>query len=178
MEMTWRRVALYWSCFLILGVYYVCFERTPATQVAARRPRPAFLTVGVDQIESIEVRRADEVVRCHRVEGRWQVLEPTGSAAPSDLITSLISTVSELPDVEVVAEQPRDLAPFGLDVPAAQLTLTPAAGAVITVRLGNRNPTGTAIYAQRSNRPDVFLIGVNARYYADLLFQSVRRGAG
>jgi hypothetical protein len=174
--MTWRRAALYWFCFLMLGIYYLRFERPPATQVGARMPRAAFLTIGEDQIQSIEARRGDEVVRCHRVGGRWHVLEPSDRTVPSDLVSSLISTVSHLPDVEVVAEQPPDLAPFGLDVPAAQLILTPAAGEPVTIRLGNRNPSGTAVYAQRSSSLGVFLVGVNARYYADLLFEGVRRG--
>jgi hypothetical protein len=174
--MTWRRTGLYWACFLTLAVYYVWFEGTPASQVAARMPQAAFVTIDENQLQSIEVQRGKEVVRCSRSEGRWKVVQPPGSPVPSDLITSLISAVSELPEVEVVADQPGDLAPFGLDVPAARLTLTPAAGAPITVRLGYRNPAGTAVYAQRSTSPSVFLIGVNARYYIDLLFQGVQHG--
>jgi hypothetical protein len=39
--------------------------------------------------------------------------------------------------------------------------------------LGSRNPSGTAIYAQRDDTRRVFLIGLNVRYYEDLLFQGV-----
>ena len=171
--MTWRRVGLYWCCFLTLGVYYLLFERTSAPPVAAHRAPAAFLSVGEDQIESIEARRGDELVRCRRSDGRWQVVHPPGATAPSDLIAGLIATVSDLPEVEVVAEDPHDLAPFGLDPPSVQLTLTPARGAPITVQLGQRNPAGTAVYAQRSTSRQVVLIGINARYYADLLFAGV-----
>jgi hypothetical protein len=172
--MTWRRAALYWCCFLGLGIYYAVFERPPAPPGAAPAPRAAFLTMSEDQIQTFEARRGDEVVRCRRHDGRWQVVHPPGAKVPSDLIAALISTVNDLPEVEVVADRPHDLAPFGLATPTAQLMLTPAAGAPVTVRLGSRNPAGTAVYAQRSTSPHVFLIGVNARYYADLLFASVQ----
>jgi len=173
--MTWRRAALYWCCFLGLGMYYAAFERSPAPPAAAPAPRrAAFLTMREDQLRTFEARRGDEVVRCRRQDGRWQVVHPAGAKVPSDLIAGLISTVNDLPEAEVVADRPRNLAPFGLKAPTAQLILTPAAGAPVTVRLGSRNPAGTAVYAQRSTSPQVFLIGVNTRYYADLLFASVQ----
>ncbi|MFN8628061.1 MAG: DUF4340 domain-containing protein [Candidatus Binatia bacterium] len=173
--MTWRRVALYWCCFLALGAYFALFERTPAPPLAAPVSRAAFLTIDEGQIQSVEARRGDTVVRCRRVDGRWQVEQPTGTVIPSDLVASLIATVIELPEVEVVAEHPHALAPFGLDPPAVQLALTPAVGTPVTVRLGQRNPAGTAVYAQRSTGAGVFLIGINARYYADLLFAGAQR---
>ena len=39
-----------------------------------------------------------------------------------------------------------------------------------------RNPARTAVYAQRSDSPRVFLIGLNVRYYEDLLFEALRAG--
>ncbi|MFI5394455.1 MAG: DUF4340 domain-containing protein [Candidatus Binatia bacterium] len=176
--MTWRRAAVYWACFLVLGVYYAAVEREPAGQAAAHLTRAPFLSLSEDQIDAIEVRRGDRVVRCRRIDRRWKVVEPAEGVVPSDLVAGLIDNLTRLPDVEVVAEKPGDLTQFGLDAPASQLVLTPASGTPVTVRLGNRNPSGTAVYAQRGTSDRVFLIGLNARYYEDLLFEALRQNRG
>jgi len=173
--MTWRRAALYWALFIVLGIYYVAAEREPAGQAAEHLTRAPFLTVPEEQIEAVQVQRGESVVHCRRVAGRWKVVDPPDSRVPSDLIAGLITNLTQLPDVEVVADKPVDLAQFGLDMPASQLVLTPAAGNPVTVRLGNRNPAGTALYAQRSTSDRVFLIGLNVHYYEDLLFEGLQR---
>lgn len=165
---------MYWSLFIVLAIYYVVVEREPAGHAAAHLTRAAFLSLPEDQIEELQVRRGSIVIRCRQVGGRWKVVEPPGNSVPADLIAGLISNLTQLPDVEVVADKDGDLAQFGLEQPVSELVLTPASGAPITVRLGNRNPAGTAVYAQRSTSDQVFLIGLNVRYYEDLLFESLR----
>lgn len=171
--MTWRRAVIYWACFLALLAYYVAVEIEPTVKAAEHLTRAAFLNVPEEQVETLELQRGDVVVRCRRVEGRWQVVEPAASTVPSDLIAGLINNLTQLPDVEVVAEHAGDLTQYGLAPPISQMVFTRAGGKPITVRLGARNPAGTAIYAQRSDSPHVFLIGLNARYYEDLLFQGL-----
>jgi len=173
--MTWRRVAIFWGCFAVLTAYYVAVERRPSEPAAAHLTRAAFVDVPTDRIDALEVRRGTTAVRCRRSDGRWHVVEPPTAAVPSDLIAALVANLSQLPDVEVVAETAADLGQFGLDPPASQLILTPAGGAPIAVRLGTRNPSGTAVYAQRGADPRVFLIGLNVRYYEDLLFETLGR---
>ncbi len=173
--MSWRRVVLYWTLFLILGGYYLAVEREPAGSAGAHLTRAPFLNVPEEQIEALQVQRGETLVRCRRVDGRWKVTEPADGNVPADLIAGLITNLTQLPDVEVVAEKPDNLAEFGLDDPTSQVVLTPAAGGPITVRLGNRNPSGTAVYAQRSTSSRVYLIGLNARYYEDLLFEALHK---
>jgi hypothetical protein len=172
--MTWRRAALYWACFLALSVYYVAGERQPAGEDAAHLTRAPFINVPESSFVAVEVQRGGEMIRCRRADGRWRVVEPAGGSVPSDLIAGLITNLTDLPDVEVVADAAADLSQFGLDDPASQLVLTPATGAPITIRMGDRNPAGTAVYAQRNDSKRVYLIGLNARYYEDLLFEGLR----
>ncbi len=172
-RMTWRRAAGYWGCFLVLGAYYLVALREPQAPAPAHLTRAPFLSVSDDAIDGLELRRGTAVIRCRRVTGRWQVVEPAGHPVPSDLVSALVANLTELPEVEVVAEEGADVAQFGLDPPVSELTLTSAGGTPITVRLGGRNPSGTAIYAQRDVGRRVYLIGLNLRYYEDLLFQSV-----
>jgi hypothetical protein len=171
--MTWRRALLYWGCFVTLAAYYVAVLYEPAPPAAAHLTRAPFIDVPEQRIEALEVRRGDALVRCRRVDGRWQVVVPAGSSVPSDLVAALITSVVQLPDVEVVEEVATDLPQFGLDPPLSQLTLKVSGGAPIVVRIGNRNPSSTAVYAQRDDSRQVLLIGLNVRYYEDLLFEAL-----
>jgi hypothetical protein len=173
--MTWRRAAVYWACFIVLAVYYLAVEREPAGEAAAHLKRAPFLSVPEDQIAALQIQRGTSVVRCRRVQGRWKVVDPANDSVPSDLIAGLITNLTQLPDVEVVTDNPTDLAQFGLDPPASQLVLTPVSGDPLTVRIGSHNPAGTALYAQRGTNARVFLIGLNVRYYEDLLFEGLPR---
>jgi hypothetical protein len=173
--MTWRRAAVYWACFIVLAVYYVAAEREPAGEAAAHLKRAAFVTVPEEKIAALEIQRGATVVRCRRVQGRWKVVDPADGSVPSDLIAGLITNLTQLPDVEVVTDNPTDPAQFGLDTPASQLVLTPVSGEPITVRIGGPNPAGTALYAQRGASARVFLIGLNVRYYVDLVFEGLQR---
>jgi hypothetical protein len=172
--MTWRRAVAYWAVFLALAAYYAgAVRETP--QPAAQPARAVFLDIPAAQIDTLELRRDTRVVRCRRRDGRWEVAEPTGRSVPADLIEALVATLTQLPDVEIVAETGTTAGEFGLQTPQSEMTLAGPDRPPVTVRLGAHNPAGTAVYAQRSDSPRVFLIGLNVRYYEDLLFEALGR---
>ena len=172
--MTWKRAALYWAVFLGLAAYYMAAVRESRPPVA-HPARAAFVTIPAEQVAGLELRRGTNVVRCRRTGGRWEVIEPAERTVPSDLVEALVANLTELPDVEVVADDSNTLGEFGLQEPQSEITLQRTGQAPLTVRLGGHNPAGTAVYAQRSDSPWVFLIGLNVRYYEDLLFEGLRQ---
>ena len=171
--MTWQRAFTYWACFGVLGVFYLLVLREPPRPTPEHLTRAPFLSLAENEIEALDLRRGATTIRCRRVDGRWQVVEPAARQVPSDLVTALIANLTQLPEVEVVDEGGGDLGQFGLNPPVSQMTLIMTGGKVVHLRLGSRNPSGTAIYAQRDDSRRVFLIGLNVRYYEDLLFQGV-----
>jgi hypothetical protein len=173
--MTWRRAAAYWIGFGALLVFYMTAVREAEPPPAAHLNRAAFLTISEAAVTGLEVRRDDTVVRCQRADDRWHVTEPAHASAPSDLIAALVSNLAQLRDVEVVDEGKGNLASFGLDPPASRVVLSRSDGPPIELELGAANPAGTAIYAQHTDSPRVYLVGLNVRYYEDLLFESVKR---
>ena len=44
--------------------------------------------------------------------------------------------------------------------------------------LGGRNPTKTALYAKRADAPAIYLIGLNLRYYSDLIVERAGAAGG
>jgi hypothetical protein len=170
--MTWRRALAYWACGVVLGTYYLVVLREPSHPTAAHLTRAAFLDIVETRVEAVTLRRGPAVIRCRRSSSRWQVVEPAGGVVPSDLLTALVSNLTQLPDVEVVEEGKGDVAQFGLDPPVSEMILDLDSGKQLTVRFGSRNPSGTAVYAQRDDERRVYLIGLNVRYYEDLVFQA------
>lgn len=171
--MTWPRAMAYWACSLVLGVFYLLVLRQPSRPTPAHLTRAPFLSLAENEIDALDLRRGATTIRCRRVAGRWRVVEPATSQVPSDLVAALIANLTQLPEVEVVDEGGGDVTQFGLNPPVSQMTVTMAGGKLVHLRLGSRNPSGTAIYAQRDDSRRIFLIGLNVRYYEDLLFQGV-----
>lgn len=174
--MTWRRAGLYWAIFLALSAYYIVAVRDSPPPVA-HLTRAAFLSIPEEEIDALELRRGSVVARCRRTNGRWEVIAPADRAVPSDLIEALVANLTQLPDVEVVAEDSSGLGEFGLQAPQSEIALQRTGRAPVSVRLGAHNPAGTAVYAQRNDSPRVFLIGLNVRYYEDLLFEALDQKA-
>lgn len=54
------------------------------------------------------------------------------------------------------------------------MILTGVADAPVTILIGARNPTRTAVYARRSDRNTIFLVGMNLSYYIDLIFDAAK----
>ena len=54
---------------------------------------------------------------------------------------------------------PKSLADFGLDKPAADITLTLKDGKTLGLQLGAKNPTGVWVYARERDKPAVFVVG-------------------
>ncbi|MBI3783211.1 MAG: DUF4340 domain-containing protein [Deltaproteobacteria bacterium] len=169
--MTWKRAALYWLGFLALAAYYrVAIDSDRPQPLASRRP---FLEIATDQITALDVDRRGQRLHAERVDGSWRATTPAGSAVPSDLIGALVDSLTSIPDVEVVAETVAATDDFGLQPPAATITLARAQGAPIVIDFGQLNPTSTAVYARRSDSPRVYLLGRNLDYYLDLLLSGV-----
>lgn len=176
--MSWRRVALIYTCLTLLVLWVVVLDRTapPPTPAAPVGAGPSLLEADAASVASATFRREGRVVRAVRQGEGWRVIEPAGVKIPPDLIAATIATLTAGQSAERLATEPdNDLAAYGLDAPATTLEIalgTPAKP--ITVAIGARNPTRTAVYARRSDQPTIYLVGMNLSYYIDLIFDAAK----
>lgn len=175
--MSWRRIAVYYTLCVVLGGYYLLFERRPDPEKPIFQPRPVqqsrFLPIPREQIRTLTLRRGNGVVTVHRTDQGWRVTEPAGAMVTSALVTSLLESLTVEKEIQIVAEAPEDLTPYGLAVPQAEILIQGATDNVVTtIFLGDRNPTATAVYARRDNSPEVVLLGFSVKYYGDLIFEA------
>jgi Domain of unknown function (DUF4340) len=171
--LTWRSTIAYWLIALVLGAYYMAFERRPAPQSDVRVAREKVLDVFSDEVTAVTLHREGREVRCEKRDKRWQIVKPQGAKAPADLVAALVENLTDKQEAEEINATPNaeDLRSFGLGDSSPTIEIEVGAKR-LAVKLGSRNPPQTAIYAQTSTSPRVLLVGVNVQYYADLLYEA------
>lgn len=159
--MSWRRALAYvvLAALLVVAVW--------ATTPPAPPPAPPPPTQRGPEIVAVTVTAGDRQVVAHRVAGRWQVEAPHGEAVTSDLVDALLAAVLDAPAEPVASSGPLD--EFGLAHPFARIELTRREARPVTVLVGNTNPSDTGVYGQLAGNPQVLLMGLNVRYYVELM---------
>ena len=175
MRMPWTRAFAYVASAVVLAIVYFASapppRRSPATSSvpsATVSPEPAHLAIDTVRLEvdgrTVSARRAGE---------QWEIVEPVGATVPSDLITALVSAVLETPATPVTSDT-NGLAEFGLDTPSARLIFGRPGDTPVTLSLGGTNPAATGIYGRLEGKPQVILLGLNVRYYIDLVLRQAK----
>jgi hypothetical protein len=174
---SWRRVALVYVVLAALAGYLALFDAAtpPAGDGAQQAPiGPSLLQADASAVTAVTFRKAGRVVRATRAGDRWRAVEPPGAEVSPDLIAATVAALTAGQTAEKLAPEPEHgLAAYGLDVPSATVEVTIAdTPAPVTVEIGARKPTRTAVYARRSDQPTLFLVGMNLSYYIDLIFEA------
>jgi hypothetical protein len=100
--------------------------------------------------QAVELRKGDD--------GKWQLVEPKPLRADQDAAGSLVSTLSSLSADKLVEEKAADLAPYGLNAPALNVTVVKKDGKSQELMVGDEVPTGAGYYVKLAGDPRVFTI--------------------
>ncbi len=175
--MSWRRVAVIYAVLAALAGWVFLIDRgAPDPEVPASvAPAPSLLDTEASAVTALTFRKEGRVVRAQRVAQRWSVIEPAGVKIPPDLFDATVATLTTGQPAEELSQEPASAyAAYGLATPATTLEVSFGEVPPILVSLGDENPTRTAVYARRSDRPAIFLVGLNLRYYVDLVFGAAK----
>jgi hypothetical protein len=176
---SWRRILLYYALAALLTFHLTAVARDRETVgkpvSAATAP---FLEAVPERIDRVRLEDDSMAVQFERQGGRWVVTEPEGIAPPGDVIDAVLESFTSLPPIEIVSEGVEHQGQFGLVPPRARVRIEQQGALVSTIVLGELSPTRTAVYAKKSGKDEVALIGLNAKYYIDLVFENVRRQRG
>jgi hypothetical protein len=158
--MRWQTTAILALLLALLGGFYYVYEIRlgPGREEAAARKGRVF---GADtkDVTAIEIKRPDDSVRLQREGDVWQVLEPVKARGSRTAVDELLANVMTAKIDREIDPDPKSLADFGLDKPAADLTLTLEGGKTLGLQLGAKNPTGVWVYARERGKPAVFVLG-------------------
>jgi len=112
----------------------------------------------------------------HRRYGQSEWNDVNGRGSYVQTIVALDEVTEDNGPIELIPEGSGDLAAYGLDPPQAIVRMASAGRPVATLEFGERNPTRTAVYARRPDQKQVYLLGLNAQYYLDLIFEQAAGG--
>jgi hypothetical protein len=173
--MTWRKVLLYWVVAALIGATVYVGERRDEVAPPPSDAVQPLVTVSPSRFERVTVTRGGETATFVRESDRWVVVTPAGYRITSDLVAALIDTLASIPPVEKLSTSARTSEQFGLAPPEAEIAMDGPGGADAEVYVGKRNPTGTAVYAALAGEDSVYLLGLNAQYYLELIFEELGR---
>lgn len=177
--MSWPRILVTYLVAVLLTFHLVGKGRdaTVAEEQAAA-PTTPFLEAVPERIDRVRMEDRSMVVQFERRDGRWITTEPEGLAPPGDVVDAVLESFTSLPAIEIVATGVDHEGQFGLVPPSARVRIEQQGAVVSTIVLGDLSPTRTAVYARKSGKDEVALIGLNAKYYLDLVFENIRRQRG
>lgn len=157
--MRWHTTAILAAVLIALGAFYYVYEiRLGPEREKAETRKGRVFTAEPGDVTRAELKRGDEVVRLTRDGEAWQMESPVKARGDRGPINDVLTTIVTAKMDREIASAPASLADFGLDKPAADVTLTLKDGKRLTLLLGAKNPTGVWVYAKERDKPSVFVL--------------------
>jgi Domain of unknown function (DUF4340) len=109
---------------------------------------------------TLTISRKDDTIKLKRVGDAWEMLEPVKTRADGGVVNEVVTGLATARVDREIESNPSKLADFGLEPPAAQVTLeVKGQAAPLTLAVGGKNPTGVWVYAREGSKPAVVAIG-------------------
>ena len=158
--MRWQTSLVLAVLLVALGAFYYVYEVRWAPdreKVAGRKGR--VFTAEAQDVTQITLKRPGDSVDLKREGDTWQMVAPVRARGDRGPIDEVITNVLTAKIDREITATPASLAEFGLDKPAAEITLTLKDGKQLGLALGAKSPTGVWVYARERDKPAVFVLG-------------------
>ena len=158
--MRWQTSAILAVLLVVAGAFYYVYEirMGPEREKAEGRKGRVF-NAELQDVTQLTVKRPDDSIELKREGDAWQMASPLRARADRGPVEEVLTNVLTAKIDREIAAAPTSLADFGLDKPAAELTLTLKDGKQLGLSLGAKSPTGVWVYAREKDKPAVFVIG-------------------
>jgi ribosomal protein L12E/L44/L45/RPP1/RPP2 len=117
------------------------------------------LTIPADQFQEVRIKKVTgEVQDLKLVDGKWRIVEPKELPADQDAVTTMVTSLSSLTADKTIEDNAADLAPYGLNIPTLEITITKKDGKTAGLIVGDATPTSSGSYAKLPDSPRVYTI--------------------
>src|SRR5437016_11669083 len=157
--MRWQTTAILAVVLLALGAFYYVYEIRGGpgrAKVGAQKGR--LWTVDAADVTEVELRRGGEVVTLKREPDGWRLVGPVTARGDRGKVDGTLTTLTTARVDREIESAPTRLEAYGLDKPAAVVTLRLKNGRQLGLQLGVKNPTGVWVYAREAGKPAVFVV--------------------
>src|SRR2546427_10379888 len=157
--MRWQPTAALAVVLLLVGGFYYVYDVrwAPDRERAETRKGRVFSAEAAD-VTAVELRRRDDTVRLTRAGDAWEVRSPVVARGDRARVEETLTTVLTAKVDREIDPKPAALADFGLDKPAAEITLTLKDGKTLGLALRSKTPTGVWVYAREAGKPAVVVL--------------------
>lgn len=158
--MRWKSTVVLALIFAALAIFYYVYEvRLGPERQKAREAKDRLWMIEAKDVEELALKREADTVRLEREGDGWVLVEPVKATGDKGRIDDLVTNLVTAKVGREIESDSSRLADFGLDSPAAEVTIRIKDTAEpLTLLLGERNPTQTWVYAKEGAKPDVFLL--------------------
>lgn len=158
--MRWQTSVVLAVLLAAVGVFYYVYDvrMAPDREKAETRKGRVF-TAETAEVTQLVLKRPAESVDLKREGDTWQMAAPVRARADRGPVEEVITNALTAKIDREIAAAPPSLTDFGLDKPAAELTMTLKDGKQLALLLGGKSPTGVWVYAKERDKPNVFVIG-------------------
>ncbi|MGA8151199.1 MAG: DUF4340 domain-containing protein [Terriglobales bacterium] len=161
----------------LTGALYWSNHHKPAetTEASADVP-PKILTLKEDDITKIDLKKkgTDEMVLARNSSGKWQMTVPQTLGVEQPVVSGMLATLSSLSSDRLVEDKAGNLSQYGLAEPTLEADLTAKDNKTYKLLIGDKTPTGNALYAKLGGDPRVFTMAGYARNSIDKSVNDVR----
>jgi hypothetical protein len=143
-----------------VGSYIWFVERKQEPKAAGEREKVTVLAVDKAKAKEISLAAAGaETIRLVKEGSGWKVTAPFAAPADGSAVESMLTSLEKLEADEVVVEQAKDPAEYGLDKPSRTVTaVAEGAQAPLAVEFGAKSPDGSSVYARTPGSARVYLV--------------------
>src|SRR5437667_211035 len=157
--MRWQTTAVVAVVLLALGAFYYVYEiRGGPARAKVEAQKGRLWTVDASDATEVELKRSGEVGKLKREADGWQIFEPVTARGDRAKVDETLTTLTTARVDREIESAPKRLDQYGLDTPAADITLRLKDGRQLGLRLGAKNPRGVWAYAREAGKPAVFVV--------------------
>jgi hypothetical protein len=143
-----------------LVAYYWFVERKQEPKPEGERPKITLLSVDKAKTKELAVSvKAGEGFDLVKEGSFWKLTKPFAAPADSTAVDSMFTSLEKLEADELVADQVKDFAQYGLDAPSRSVkAVVEGAKEPLAVDFGAKSPDGSNIYARKPGEAKVYLV--------------------
>lgn len=160
--MRWQTTAALAVILAALAAFFYVYEvRMAGDREQGERSQGRVLSVESADVTEVTLERPADTIRVKRDGDGWEMLAPVKARADRAAIEEVLTTFTTAKSDREIEAAPAAsaLADFGLDKPAARVTLVLKNGRKEGLVLGGKSPTGAWVYAREADKAPIFALG-------------------
>ncbi len=142
----------------LAGYYFLVDVPQEEQKIQKTRESARVLPYLLDKVHRLTYKNNDLTVEAVKENLTWKLKKPFETLGDHMLLNGMLQQLEEARHTRVVEEEPKDLAPFGLQEPAISITLEEQNFGKKTVHIGAPSPIGHSAYFKVDDNPRVILV--------------------